>query len=160
MIKKTNTPNATTLRAEITINRPKNTVWEVLKEIGAIQNFHPLIKKSCTITESENGMGTTRSCVLIPMGEMIEEVVEWDEGNSFVMEVIGGKMLPPYRFMTGRINLSESGNQTKVSFTFSYRLKLGLIGKMMNVLIIRPQFKKAPPMYVKGLKAYVEGLSH
>ena len=86
--------------------------------------------------------------------------MEWNEGTSITMEVIGGKMLPPYLFMRGHIKLSGMGDQTKVRFTLSYMLKYGVVGRIMNVLLIKPQFKKAPPKYVEGLKNYVEGLSH
>ncbi len=150
----------TSISAEIGINKSKEQVWEVLKEIGAIQNFHPLIKKSATTTALKSGMGAKRSCELLPMGQMIEEVVAWNERKSFTMEVIGGSMLPPYVFMRGRIELFESDNQTIVNFTFSYKLKFGMLGKLMNILLIKPQFEKAPPKYVDGLKKYVEALSH
>lgn len=161
MKRKSNTEKgATNISAEIEIDRSKKEVWQVLNEIGAIQNFHPLIKKSYATTELKSGMGAKRTCELLPMGQMIEEVVEWDEGHSFTLEVVGGKMLPPYRFMRGTIKLVDLGTRTKVSFTFSYQLKFGVLGRMMNVLMIKPQFKKAPPKYVGGLKSYVESLSH
>ena len=157
---KTNLKGVTTLKGEAVINATKDRVWQELKEIGAIQNFHPLIQKSYVTTEAESGLGAKRTCELLPMGQMLEEVVEWNEGNSFTMEVIGGKMLPPYRFMTGQIELTESGGCTNVRFTFLYQLKFGVLGRLMNVLMIKPQFKKAPPKYVEGLKNYVESLPH
>lgn len=151
---------STIICAEIEINKPKDQVWAVLKTIADIQNFHPLIKKSSSITNLKNGKGAQRSCELLPMGQMIEEVIEWNEGSSFTMKVIGGKALPPYHFMKGRIELFEIDDRTKVQFTFSYQLKFGALGNIMNALVIRPQFKKAPPQYVAGLKQYVEGLNH
>lgn len=157
---KTNLKGVTTLRAEVVINTTKDQVWQELKEIGSIQNFHPLIKKSYTTTEVKSGLGARRTCELLPMGQMLEEVVEWNEGSSFTMEVIGGKMLPPYRFMRGQIELTETKDCTNVCFTFSYQLKFGILGRLMNLLMIKPQFKKAPPKYVQGLKSYIEPLAH
>lgn len=151
---------ATIITAQTEINAEKDKVWNVLKSIGEIQNFHPLIKNSYSTTQVQNGPGARRICELIPMGQMEEEAVAWNEGESFVMEVVGGKMLPPYRFMRGEINLTEQNGKTKVTFSFSYRLKYGIFGKLMNALLIKPQFKKAPPKYVNGLKEYVENLGH
>ena len=146
----------TIITSEIEINAPKSTIWSVLKDIGEIEKFHPLVKKSKTISDALSGPGAKRHCTLSPMGQMVEQVVEWNEGNAFVLEVVGGKMLPPYRFMRGRIELEALNEKTKVTFSFSYRLKYGFLGKAMDFLLIRPQFKKAPPKYVAGLKEYVE----
>lgn len=151
---------ATIISAQAEINADKDKVWSVLKSIGEIKKFHPLIKNSYSTTQHQNGLGAKRICELIPMGQMEEEAVEWNEGQSFVMEVIGGNMLPPYRFMKGEINLTELAGKTKVTFSFSYRLKYGIVGQLMNILLIKPQFKKAPPKYVSGLKEYVENLGH
>ena len=146
----------TKITSEIEINAAKDNVWNILKSIEKIENFHPLIKKSYATTDKRSGLGAKRHCDLLPMGEMEEQVVEWEEGKSFVMEVIGGKMLPPYHFMKGEIELLEIKTTTKVTFTFSYLLKYGFWGRLMDLLLIRPQFKKAPPKYVYGLKEYVE----
>ncbi|WP_149304488.1 SRPBCC family protein [Pareuzebyella sediminis] len=149
---------ATIIASVTEINASKEKVWEVLSPIGDIEKFHPLVKKSHAISTVKSGMGAKRHCELLPMGQMVEEVVQWDEGSSFILQVIGGKMLPPYRFMEGKVDLIEIGKKTKVTFSFSYQLKYGILGRLMNALLIRPQFKKAPPQYVAGLKEYVEKL--
>lgn len=150
----------TIITSLIEINAPKEKVWRVLNFIGEIENFHPLIKKSYVTTNVKSGLGAKRYCELLPMGKMEEEAIEWDEGKSFVMKVIGGKMLPPFLFMKGKVCLEELGvKRTKVSFSFSYQLKYGVLGNLMNILLIKPQFKKAPPKYVQGLKEYVEKLT-
>ncbi|KJD31196.1 hypothetical protein PW52_16775 [Tamlana sedimentorum] len=150
----------TIITSEVEINASREKVWKVLSLIGEIEKFHPLVKKSEAISHIKSGLGAKRHCELLPMGQMEEEVVEWREGKSFVLEVVGGKMLPPYRFMKGRIDLVELDEKTKVTFLFSYQLKYGILGRMMNALVIRPQFKKAPPKYVNGLKEYVETLNN
>lgn len=150
----------TIITSEIEINASKEKVWQALRLIGEIEKFHPLVKKSSAITNIKSGIGAKRHCELFPMGQMVEEVVKWDEGSSFILQVIGGKMLPPYRFMKGKVDLIELEEKTKVTFLFSYQLKYGILGRLMNTLLIRPQFKKAPPKYVAGLKEYVESLNN
>ena len=146
----------TTITAETTINAPKSEVWAVSSHIGAIANFHPLVKSSKTLTPYGGGLGARRYCELLPLGAMEEEVVEWQEGQSFIMEVVGGKLLPPYKFMRGLIQLEEDDGQSRVRFSFSYQLKFGLLGRLLNHLMIKGEFKKAPPQYVEGLKKYME----
>ncbi len=147
----------TSLTSLIEIDAKKSDVWDILKLPGKVDQFHPLIKKSFMTTEAQNGIGAKRHCDLLPMGQMDEIITEWDEGNAFTIKVTGGKMLPPHQFMQGRFELKEmGGDKTKVTFTFSYRLKYGALGRIMDALLIRPQFKQAPPKYVEGLKRYVE----
>lgn len=136
----------------------KKQVWDVLKLPGNIAVFHPLIKKSFMTTTAENGIQAKRHCDLLPMGAMDEVITEWIEGQAFTMEVIGGKMLPPHHFMKGRLSMRAMEKHTEVSFQLSYRLKFGVIGRLMDRLLIRPQFKHAPTKYVQGLKEYVEGM--
>ncbi len=148
----------TILSSTIQINASKDQVWSVISEPGKIDQFHPLVKKSFLLTGQVSGVGATRQCELLPMGVMKETITEWQEGSGFTTQVIGGKMLPPYRQMTGTIELNEAGGRTEAKFTFAYKLKGGILGKLMNALFIRPQFRKAPPKYVSGLKEYVEKL--
>ena len=135
----------------------KKEVWDVLKFPGNIAAFHPLIKKSFMTTPAESGLDAKRHCDLLPMGVMEEVITDWKEGEAFTMEVIGGKMLPPHHFMQGRIYIKEMAKHTEVNFELSYRLKFGMMGRLMDRLLIRPQFEKAPAKYVQGLKEYVEG---
>lgn len=146
----------TVITSKELINASKEKVWDALKMIGEIEKFHPLVKKSHTTTDLPGGMGAKRHCTLLPMGQMEEEVVLWNEETSFEMVVVGGKMLPPYRFMKGRVDLAELEGKTELTFAFSYQLKFGVFGRLMDSFLIRPQFKKGPPQYVTGLKNFVE----
>jgi len=160
MINKTHPAPAerdTILTASTVIDSPLENVWKTIKLPGEIVNFHPLIKRSKQLGTISNGIGAKRSCELIPMGKMIEKAVEWKEKETYTMEVIDGSLLPPYRHMSGKLNIEAvSQSQTKVTFSFRYRLKFGLIGQLIDLVMVRPQFKKAPPKYVNGLKKYVE----
>ena len=148
--------STTILSSKIKIPAPSLEVWEVLKYPGNIDRFHPLVKKSFITSAHVNGMGAKRHCGLIPMGAMDEIVTEWVEGHSFTMEVVDGKMLPPYKFMGGKLEIRAVHSYTEVQFTFSYRLRFSVLGRLMDMLLIRPQFKKAPPAYLEGLKNYIE----
>ena len=152
-----NLKKTTVLTDSITIEEKLHMVWEVVKDIGNIALFHPLIKSSHQ-TNDKVGVGAARNCKMKPMGEMDEEVVEWKEMSSFTTKVIGGKMLPPIEFMIGKLELTDLNNHTMATFTLAYRLKFGALGKIMDALLIKPQFKKAPSKYVEGLKEYVENM--
>ncbi|MEO1049920.1 MAG: SRPBCC family protein [Bacteroidota bacterium] len=150
----------TTLQASLIIDAPIAQVWAALKYPGDIKNFHPLVRDSSTMTPQVSGVGCTRHCILLPMGEMVERITAWKEMESFKVEVIDGKMLPPHHFMRGEVALQTlSDIKTRVNFTFVYQLKFGWLGRIMDALLIRPNFKKAPAKYVDGLAEYVSNLS-
>ncbi|NRB47108.1 MAG: SRPBCC family protein [Saprospiraceae bacterium] len=150
----------TTITAKAEINATPERVWETLRFPGEIARFHPLIKASRMTSATPAGLHAKRHCELLPMGEMEEVVTEWKEKEGFTMEVVGGKMLPPYLLMIGRVSMKKREEKTEVSFQFSYQLKFGFVGRVLDQLLIRSQFKKAPPQYVLGLKAYVEQKSN
>ncbi|MEM9833901.1 MAG: SRPBCC family protein [Bacteroidota bacterium] len=146
----------TTLTSTVEIPVAKQDVWEVLRFPGKVEELHPLIRKSFMTTNAQNGVGAKRHCDLLPMGAMDEVITEWDEGNGFTIKVTGGKMLPPHRSIQGRFALKALDEErTLVTFSFSYQLKYGLLGLLMDVGLVRPQFRKAPPQYVQGLKNYI-----
>ncbi len=145
----------TQLEGTVTILAEKLTVWNVVKDFGNIADFHPMINKSYLLNDV-NGCGARRYCQLLPAGVMEEEVIQWEEGSLIEAKVTGGKMLPPCHFMIGKLILLGSGKETQVTFTFSYKMKYGVLGNLLNALFIKPQFKKAPVKYVNGLKNYVE----
>ncbi len=145
----------TILKASVEIEAPINQVWEVVKDYGNIYQFHPMVKYSRSTNDKE-GLGAKRLCKLSPMGEMEEEITMWEEGRSFTSEVYGGKMLPPTRMMKGTLELEAKGNRTIATFQFCYQMRFGMIGRLMDVIMIRPQFKKAPSKYMAGLKHYIE----
>lgn len=149
----------TTICYAAIINATPGKIWDVLKQPGRICDFHPLIKKSyMDSSSSPSGKGGIRNCHLIPMGIMREKITEWNEGHGFTTEVIGGRMLPPYIFMKGVVKIEANENNSRASFTFTYKLKYGIIGDMMNSLFIRPQFKNAPYQYITGLKNHIESI--
>lgn len=150
---KKNTVNQ--LSGEAYINSSKDKVWKTVSDFGNIAAFHPLVKSSHR-TNTRLGKGARRYCELLPMGAMEEEVVDWVEGRAISAKVVGGKMLPPCRNMTGKLELTEQESGTLATFTFSYQMKYGALGRLMNLLFIKPQFKQAPIKYVQGLKSYTE----
>lgn len=149
----------TLIEATIPICSSTGKVWEVLKNPNNIHLYHPLIKDSEMLSVKLDGVGAKRSCNLLPMGQMVEVITNWKEGQAYTTEVVGGKMLPPFEFMKGTISIRPLDIYfAEVTFSFHYKLKYGWLGNVLNILFIKPQFKGAPKKYVQGLKSYVEQL--
>lgn len=146
----------TRITSEILINAPKNKVWDIIADLGAIENFHPGVKESYYTSEVKNGVGASRHCDLLPAGSIEETATEWHEGEGYVLEVRGGEDLPPFKKAYIRLALKRDGHQTVATMSLEYTLKFGLIGKLMDAWKVRPLFRKVVPRVMAGLKKYSE----
>jgi len=146
----------TQITSSIRINAPKDRVWAVLADLGGIQRYNPMVKKSFYNTSEKHGVGAGRVCELLPMGQLEETAVKWSEGQSYTLEVRPLKGMPPMKDVQATLSVSEDGDATVVDLDMSYSLKFGPLGALMDALMVRPQFSKAAPNIIKGLKHFVE----
>ncbi len=146
----------TTITQEIRINAPKEHVWAILADLGAVQRFHPGVKKSYYSTTQKEGVGASRVCELLPMGEVVETASAWQEGEYMKIDIVEGKKMPPFKQANGSYRLREENGQTVVKLALNYGLKFGPIGRLMDAVMVRSQFKKVVPNMLAGLKHYAE----
>ncbi len=146
----------TTIGGEIKVNAPKEKVWKILADLGGVQSFHPGVKKSYYTSDAKEGIGAARVCELLPMGKVEETAVEWHEGESFVLDIASIEKAPPFKKALGYISVSEEGSETLVSMELEYSMKFGPIGALMDIMMVRSQFKKVVPGILQGLKHYTE----
>lgn len=142
----------TRITEEIRINASKNKVWEIISDLGGIENYHPGVKKSYYTSEIKKGVGASRFCELLPMGSIEESATEWEEGEGYVLEVLSGEKLPPFKRAYIRFSLKEEGQETLATISFDYILKYGPIGRLLDVWKVRPMFRKVIPRVLDGLK--------
>lgn len=146
----------TSVKSEIKIDAPKEKVWSIISDLGGVQNFHPGVKKSYYTSEHKEGLNASRVCELIPMGRVEESATEWQDGESFVLKVIPLEKAPPFAEAFGRMSVRHNGTGTIASLEVEYSLKYGLIGRLMDSLMIKKQFNKVVPAVLDGLKHYTE----
>jgi carbon monoxide dehydrogenase subunit G len=142
--------------SEIEINAPREKVWAVLADLGAIQNFNPGVKKSYYTSEAREGVGAARVCEFRPIGAVEESALDWQEGKSFTLDVRPLEKAPPFKKATARFQLDSVGQKTRVAVDINYTLRFGLLGQLLDAVMFRPQFGKAAPEILLGLKHYVE----
>ncbi len=127
-----------------------------MADLGAIQNFNPGVKKSYYTPDTHEGVGASRVCELRPLGAIEESALDWQEGKSFTLAIRPLKKAPPFRNATGHFQLDSVGQKTGVALDINYTLRFGLLGRLLDALMVRPQFRKAVPELLLGLKHYVE----
>ena len=147
----------TTLKYEILINAPKSQVWDVIADLGGVVKFHPFVTKSYYVTDEKQGNGAARICELGPKNSVNETAIAWNEGESITLgvEFIKGQK-PPVDNFTGTISLKEQGSGTVAAMIIEFAPKFGPLGKIMDVILLRPQINKLVPNVLKGLKHHIE----
>ncbi len=141
---------------EITIDASKEEVWKVISDLGAIQSYHPLVKKSYYSTEQKEGVGAARVCEFGGGRSVEERAVQWYQNEGITLELGNGKKMPPFRKAFGRMSLEGIGDKTRVILAFEYSVKFGFLGSVMDRFMIRPQFEKVIPRVLLGLKQQLE----
>ena len=147
----------TTFKKTIKINHPSQGTWKVVSNLGDIYIFHPGVSKSYYTTEQTEGVGAARICELLPMGKVLETATEWVDGKSFLLKVDPIEKAPPVKNFTGKLEVNAiDTDQTEVSLTVNYDMKLGLTGKLLNKLILKSKMESSIEDLLKGLKVHLE----
>ncbi len=140
---------------QIRINDTEERVWEVLADFGRIYRWNPGVRRSYSTSETNHGLLATRHCDLLKGDDYLDEqILEWRDGESFKVEIYETN-LPLHRNVV-EFSVEADGNGTIVTVAPDYALKYGLLGRLMNQIVVRRQFKKGMEDLITGLKYHIE----
>ena len=140
---------------QIEIDAPVEEVWKVLADIGNIYRWNPGVVKSHVTTDEETGIGAGRHCDLGGKNYLDEEIVEWEDQKRLTVRIIGTNM--PFKTADIRFVLRRNDEtSTVVSVSPEYTLKFGVLGKLMDVLLVRRTYIKGMNNMLKGLQTFIE----
>jgi uncharacterized protein YndB with AHSA1/START domain len=138
-----------------TINAPIDTVWPALADFGGIHRFHPGVKNSYLLNDKEGGVGAQRVCEFYDGNSITEEVSGWEDGCHMTVDITKGSL--PIRDAAGTIEVTANGEgTTRIDFTVRYEPKFGPLGKVMDVVMMRPNFRKLLGQVIDGLETHVQ----
>lgn len=146
----------TTIDLSIDIDAPADEVWKDLADFGGVSVWNPNVKQSRLTSDTTEGTGVSRECVLAPMGTVQERVTEWTEGRLMGVEIYDHKNLPGLRSAFATIELEPRGATTRVTVHMDYAVGLGVVGAGMNAMGMKRLFTKSLGGLLAGLKHHVE----
>jgi hypothetical protein len=85
-----------------------------------------------------------------------DRAIRWEESHHYAYEV---KNIGPIKSAYNRFSLTpigEAGEETMLTQTLDFQMKLGPIRAVMDTLTFRPQFRKQMEQSLVALKEYVE----
>ena len=103
---------------EIHIDAPKDKVWAVLADLGAVNAWNPAIANSYYTSGATEGVGASRYCDFPDGGYVKEETVEWKPGEVVRLDILDTNV--PFDNFYGEYTLRDNGQGTVVTFTLGF----------------------------------------
>lgn len=146
----------TSVSYKIHVDAPVEKVWNILADFGGVYKYNPGVSSSHATSSSNSGVGASRHCDLKPSGSIEERIIEWNEGESYTLEIYDGAGAPPFKKAFGKLAVKPDGPGTLVTMTIDYSLKFGPVGAIMNMVMVKPFTHKATRGVLAGLKHHAE----
>lgn len=146
----------TTLHNEITINAPVERIWAALSNIEELEKFDPTVLKSTATTLAKSGIGAARKVNMRDGKNWFEEKCTAFKTNETLVYELTNCSFPvqglkhSYRFE------NVGGGKVKVKQVMEYRMRFGVLGKIMDALMVRKQTSKGILAFMTGLKSFTE----
>ena len=144
-----------TLHNEMTINASIEQLWSILTNLELLAQYDPLVKNSELISTNATGLGAKRKVTMLDGKNWFEEmVVTFEPNQSLAYQLTDCSF--PIKGLRHSYTFEKIGGQTKVRQVMEYTVKFGLLGKLLDRLMIRKQTDGGVKKFFAGLKEYAE----
>ncbi len=145
----------TSLNHNITINSPKETVFQVLSDLEKVQEYNPMVLSAYYISDTHHAIGASRECQLAGNDIVREKIIDYKKNHYITMELYEHNW--PLFFMKWKTELLRIDEKTtQLSQTLEYKMKFGLIGTILDRLVMRKKLDKTLQETFISMKKYIE----
>ena len=132
------------------VNAPATKIWEVLGDFSSIERFAPTIKTSPIVDDKSSGLGAKRLCTFNDGSSLVEEIIDYQEGKSFKIEISEFSM--PLKSQHAEMKVEEvDANTCDISMSVDFVVKGGPFGWVMGLIMMRPLMKMVTKNILTGL---------
>jgi len=142
------------LTHKIEINAPIEKVWGILIDLEQVGNYNPLVESVKYISDKKIGVGASRRCEFKPKGYAKERVTGVRELASVSMEMFESEW--PLQHMRWTNHLATQNGHTVVTTITDYKMKFGLVGSLLDKLVMKSKFNKILDDLFISFKHYSE----
>lgn len=144
-----------TIHNEITIHGNIEKIWEALTDLEMLDRFDPTVKKSTALSVNKSGLDAKRKVLMKDGKNWFEEkVTEYKPFEALTYQLTDCSF--PIKGLQHSYRFEKMGNQTTVKQEMRYTVKFGLLGVLIDVLMIRKQTEAGIKKFFAGLKSYIE----
>jgi len=140
---------------DITINAPIDKIWSILTDLELLDKTDPTVKKATLISSNKTGLDAKRK-VLMQDGKnwFDEKITVFKPNEELVYQLTDCSF--PIKGLKHTYSFQKIGNQTKVQQLMEYTVKFGVLGILLDKMMIGKQFNSGINKFLNGLKAYAE----
>ena len=144
-----------TICNEIIIKAPAEKIWSVLATPDLLEKYDPTVRKSSVISAIKTDRGAKRKVEMRDGKNWFEEVITVClPAESLTYELTACSF--PVHKLRHSYSFQKLDGQTKVQQVMEYTVKFGILGKIMDRIMIRKQSDTGIKKFFAGLKSYVE----
>ena len=140
---------------EIIVNANVDKVWDILTDLELLDKYDPTVKKSTLISSERSGIGAKRKVAMLDGKNWCDEKVSVFKPNEALTYELTACSFPIHQ-LKHSYTFEKTGNQTTVKQVMEYTVKFGLLGKLLDTLMIRKQSDNGIKKFFNGLKTYAE----
>lgn len=140
---------------EVLVNASIETVWGILADLEQLEKYDPTVKKSSLVSSETAGLGAKRKVEMRDGKNWFEEkVTVFKPNTSLTFQLTDCSF--PIKGLSHSYSFERIGNQTKVRQVMDYTVKFGIVGKLLDILMIRKQSDRGIKLFLSGLKSRAE----
>ncbi len=143
-----------TLHHEILINVPVEKVFATLNDLTSVRHYNPLVNTVAIISPNATGVGSARHCVFKDGKFAKEKVTASIPNQSISFDLYEHQW--PLAYMRWTNRLQQDGAQTRLIADTEYAPSMGIVGKLMDALIMKRQFGKIIAQSLAQMKTHIE----
>ncbi len=132
------------------VNIPAAQIWQVLADFSSVERFATTIKTSPIVSDITSGLGTKRLCTFNDGSSLVEEIIDFQDGQGFNMEL--SEFSLPLKSMFAKMSVKAiDENSSELYMSADFVVKGGPLGWVMGQLIMRPVMKGVFKQLLTGL---------
>ena len=144
-----------TLINSITIDAPIGRIWSILTDLELLDKTDPTVKKATLISEIKTGLHAKRKVIMQDGKNWFDEMITvFNPNEKLVFQLTDCSF--PIKGLKHTYSFEIIGNQTKVQQVMEYTVKFGLMGVLLDKIMIGKQFDSGINLFLNGLKTYAE----
>jgi len=146
-----------TIHNEITINASVEKIWAMLTDLELLDQYDPTVKKSTLVSSEKTGIGAKRKVLMLDGKNWFDEkIIVFKPNEALTYQLTDCSF--PIAGLKHNYSFEQVGNLIKVKQVMEYTVKFGLLGKLLDSLMIRKQSDTGIKKFFTGLKSYAETL--
>jgi ribosome-associated toxin RatA of RatAB toxin-antitoxin module len=144
-----------TIHNEILINAPIEKIWDALTNLELLEKYDPTVKRSRLISSQKTNVGAVRRVDMQDGKNWFEEKLTVFKPNESLTFELTACSFPVHQ-LKHSYSFEKVDGKVKVQQVMDYKVKFGLLGKVMDALVVKKQSDAGVKKFFAGLKAYTE----